>query len=165
MGCSSNGFTVMVQSISEIGFQERNYSSLSMSGQGLPSHCGHPLQLVDTKGRGGSSGGKHFLWLCFPLLLRWEFGVWQLQQLEHPGSTQGLQRDSPMQQQMCLNIQFICSVMTQCRPCYRGFPTSLIHFRISRAFYQVEAFRGKKYNGFNRNDGKRPAFVQILPTL
>jgi len=42
MGCSSNGFTLMVQSISEIGFQDRNYSSLSMSMQGLPSHCGRP---------------------------------------------------------------------------------------------------------------------------
>lgn len=70
MGCSSNGFTVMVQSISEIGFQGRNYSSLSMSVQGLPSHCGHPLQLRDTKGRGGSLGGKLFLIALFPLSLR-----------------------------------------------------------------------------------------------
>lgn len=32
-----------------------------MSMQGLPSHCGHPLQLTDTKDRGGSTGEKLFL--------------------------------------------------------------------------------------------------------
>ena len=68
MGCSSNGFTVMVQSISEIGFQDRNYSSLSMSMQGLPSHCGQPPYLTDTKGRGGSMGRKTLFGGFFPVV-------------------------------------------------------------------------------------------------
>lgn len=162
MGCSSNGFTVMVQSISEIGFQDRNNSSLSMSRQGLPSHCGHPLQLLDTKGRWGSIGGKHFLLLFSHCCWGQSLELWQLQQLQ---SILVPLRDSPIQEQMCLNILFIHSAMAQCRLCYRSFPTSLFYFRISRAFYQVEAFRGREYNDFNRNDGERPALVQILPIL
>lgn len=88
--------------------------------------------------------------------------LWQLQQLQ---SILVPLRDSSIQEQTCLNILFIHSAMGQCRLCYRSFPTSLFYFRISRAFYQVEAFRGREYNDFNRNDGERPALVQILLIL
>lgn len=138
----------MVQSISEIGFQDRNYSSLSMSMQGLPSHCGHPLQLGDTKGRGGSLGGK-LSYCSFSVVAEVRAsGVCTVQQLHNVSVSPGEpQRDSPT----CNSKHSYLSARIQ----IQVFPL-LSSFRISRAFQQAKAFKERDCNNFDRNDAERP---------
>lgn len=101
----------------------------------------------------------------FPLLLRSEFGVLTVTAApEHPGATQG-GAEGVTYATAVLQYPVYLFCHDSCRLCYESFPNSLFYFRINKAFYQVEFFRGREYSNCNRNDEERAALVQILPNL